>query len=82
MSMSKYRKAFLIWLGVMVPIVIGLIIIGMNCESCVDQCGANVRPGEVVVSTPEKLRWLDRPSPGANPAISGATFRMGASNTF
>jgi hypothetical protein len=30
----KYRKALLIWLGVMVPLVIGLTIIGTYCESC------------------------------------------------
>jgi hypothetical protein len=35
--MSKYQKAFLIWLGVMVPLVIGLTIIGMTCESCIIQ---------------------------------------------
>ena len=36
-SMSKYRKAFLIWLGVMVPLVIGLTMIGTYCESCIIQ---------------------------------------------
>jgi len=35
--MSKYRKAFLIWLGIMVPLVIALTIIGMTCESCIIQ---------------------------------------------
>ena len=35
--MSKYRKAFLIWLGVMVPLVIGLTMIGTYCESCIIQ---------------------------------------------
>jgi len=27
-SMSKYRKAFLVWLGIMVPLVTTLTIIG------------------------------------------------------
>jgi hypothetical protein len=35
--MSRYRKAFLIWLGVMVPLVIALTVIGTYCESCIIQ---------------------------------------------
>jgi hypothetical protein len=32
--MPKFRKAFLIWLAVMVPLVTALTIIGLNCPSC------------------------------------------------
>jgi hypothetical protein len=32
--MSRTRKAFLIWLAVMVPVVISLYLIGTYCESC------------------------------------------------
>src|SRR5258708_22606151 len=39
-QMSKYRKSFLIWLAVMVPLVIGLTVVGMNCESCIIQEGS------------------------------------------
>jgi uncharacterized membrane protein YhaH (DUF805 family) len=35
--MSIYRKAFWIWLGVMVPLVAILTIIGLTCESCIIQ---------------------------------------------
>jgi len=31
---SIYRKAFWIWLGVMVPAVIALIAIGLTCDHC------------------------------------------------
>jgi len=46
--MSIYRKAFLIWLAIMVPLVAALTVIGLNCQSCVYQCAANIGPGEVV----------------------------------
>jgi len=46
--MSIYRKAFLIWLAIMVPLVIGLTIIGTYCDSCVMPCGRDVGPGEAV----------------------------------
>jgi hypothetical protein len=58
MSMSKYQKAFLIWLGLMVPLVIGLTIIGITCESCLMPCGANIQPGEVVVCVPGRADYI------------------------
>jgi hypothetical protein len=36
-QMSMYRKAFLIWLGIMVPTVVALYWIGMTCEGCIIQ---------------------------------------------
>ena len=33
--MTWNRKEFLIWLAIMVPLVIGLTVIGLACESCV-----------------------------------------------
>jgi hypothetical protein len=34
--MSIYRKAFLIWLGVIVPTVMFLTIVGLTCDNCID----------------------------------------------
>jgi hypothetical protein len=32
--MPKFRKAFLVWLAIMVPLVIGLTVIGLTCQDC------------------------------------------------
>lgn len=32
--MTRNRKAFLIWLSVMIPLVAALTVIGLTCKDC------------------------------------------------